>query len=230
MSDGTAPDPLPAGVGKTALGVAMVRAEESRRGDRLFDDPYAEAFLTAAPGAFEPERQAASKVGADGSRDAAAEGGGDRSGMSAWGAAFWSHAVLRTRFFDDELLAAAARGIRQVVLLAAGLDSRAYRLPWPEGSRIYEVDLPEVLDFKRRALDGVAAVPRCERHAIAADLRGDWAVPLVAAGFRPDQRAVWLLAAHGWRPALMSWSDLAARYARAARASSAGGLLTAVRE
>ena len=109
---------LPIGVGKTALGAAMVRAHESRRADRLFNDPYAEAFLMAAPGAFDMEQRAAEA------------GAGD---MALWGATLWSHAVIRTRFFDDYLLDATARGIRQVVLLAAGLDTRAYRLRWPPG-------------------------------------------------------------------------------------------------
>src|SRR5674476_1325463 len=87
----------------------MVRAHESRRADRLFNDPYAVAFLMAAPGAFDMEQRAAEA------------GAGD---MALWGATLWSHAVIRTRFFDDYLLDATARGIRQVVLLAAGLDTR----------------------------------------------------------------------------------------------------------
>jgi methyltransferase (TIGR00027 family) len=151
-----------AGVGKTALGAAMVRAEESRRGDRLFDDPYADAFLAAAPGVFNREQRAAAAHVGD---------------MAGWGAAFWSHAVVRTRFFDDYLADAAGGGIRQVVLLAAGLDTRAYRLPWPVGVRLFELDLPEVLDFKQRVLDQQAATARCDRRAIGVDLRQDWVRP-----------------------------------------------------
>jgi methyltransferase (TIGR00027 family) len=172
----------PTGVGKTALGVAMVRAEESQRSDRLFDDPYAAAFLAAAPGAFDRERQAAERATA----------GADDGGMASWGAAFWSHAVIRTRFFDDYLLEAAERGIRQIVLLAAGLDTRAYRLAWPTGIRLYELDLPEVLGFKERVLAEQAAVARCERRAIATDLRQEWATPLTRAGLRPDEPTAWL--------------------------------------
>jgi methyltransferase (TIGR00027 family) len=169
---------VPAGVGRTALGVAMVRAVESRRHDRLFHDPYAAAFLAAAPTVFDRrQRGTAALVG----------------GLSRWGAAFWSHAVIRTRFFDDYLLGAAGRGIRQVVLLAAGLDTRAYRLAWPAGVRLFELDLREVLDFKRRVLDARAAVPRCDRRAVATDLRGDWAAPLTGAGLRPDRPTAWLL-------------------------------------
>ena len=169
---------VPTGVGKTALGVAMVRAEESRRGDRLFDDPYPAAFLAAAPGVFDREQRAA----------AAGVGG-----MAGWGAVFWSHTVIRTRFFDDYLLDAAGRGIRQVVLLAAGLDTRAYRLAWPAGVRLFELDLAGVLDFKQRVLDEQAAVPRCERRAIAADLREDWTTPLAGAGLHHVQPTAWLL-------------------------------------
>jgi len=78
-------------------------------------------------------------------------------GLSSEGAAFWSHAVIRTRFFDDYLLDPTGQGIRQVVLLAAGLDTRAYRLAWPAGVRMFELDLAEVLEFKRRVLGEQAA-------------------------------------------------------------------------
>jgi methyltransferase (TIGR00027 family) len=169
---------VPTGVAKTALGMAMVRAQESRREDRLFNDPYAEAFLAAAPGVFDRERRAAA-AGVE--------------GVAAWGTAFWSHAVIRTRFFDDYLLDAVERGIRQVVLLAAGLDTRAYRLAWPPGVRLFELDLPDVSDFKRRVLDEHAAVAGCDRRAIAVDLRGHWVRPLTRAGLRPDQPIAWLV-------------------------------------
>jgi methyltransferase (TIGR00027 family) len=166
------------GVGKTALGVAIVRAQENSRSDRLFVDPYAAAFLAAAPGAFDAEQRAS------------ATGSGDKA---RWGSIFWSHAVTRTRYFDDYLLDAAGHGIRQVVLLAAGLDTRAYRLAWPAGVRLFELDLPEVLNFKQRVLDAQAAEPRCERGTIAVDLREDWTTSLTGAGLRPDQPTVWLL-------------------------------------
>ncbi len=170
MSDGG----LPAGVGKTALGVAAVRAAESRRADRLFDDPYAEAFLAAAPGAFDIEQRA---------------GAGE---MASWGAGFSSYAVTRTRFFDDYLLAATAGGIGQVVLLAAGLDTRAFRLPWPDDVRLFELDLPDVLAFKERVLVERSAVAGCERTAIAVDLRTNWAVPLRRAGLATAEATAWL--------------------------------------
>jgi methyltransferase (TIGR00027 family) len=163
---------LPIGVGKTALGVAMVRADESRRADRLFNDPYAEAFLMAAPGAFDVEPRAADAEAGD---------------MASLGAAFWSHAVIRTRFFDDYLLDATARGIRQVMLLAAGLDTRAYRLRWPQGVRVYELDLPEVMGFKGKVLTERAAASRCERTVVPIDLRKDWTVPLSKAGLSSNE-------------------------------------------
>jgi methyltransferase (TIGR00027 family) len=166
------------GVGRTALGVAMVRAMESRRRNPLFRDPYAAAFLAAAPEVIDrAQRGTAALVG----------------GVSSAGAAFWSRAVIRTRFFDDFLLEAAGGGIEQVVILAAGLDTRAYRLAWPDGRRVFELDLPEVLAFKRHVLDRHHARARCDHRPVAVDLRADWAAPLVAAGLRPDRSTAWLL-------------------------------------
>ncbi len=164
----------PAGVGKTALGAAAVRAAESRRADRLFDDPCAEAFLAAAPGASDLEH---------------GPGAGE---MTSWGAALSSHAVTRTRFFDDYLLAATAGGIGQVVLLGAGLDTRAFRLPWPDGVRLFELDLPDVLAFKERVLAERSAVAGCERTAISVDPRTNWAVPLRRAGLASAEATAWL--------------------------------------
>jgi methyltransferase (TIGR00027 family) len=172
------PEP-PQGVGRTALGVARVRALESQREDRLFDDPYAQAFVDAAPGAF-PEEQAVRE------RPAA------HRPLASLGAAFSAHAAIRTRFYDDYLTAATAAGSRQVVLLAAGLDTRAFRLAWPAGTRVFELDLPGVLAFKEAVLDARGAVPRCERVTVPADLREDWPARLAAAGFGPDRPATWL--------------------------------------
>lgn len=152
------------GVGRTALGVARVRAAETRRSDRLFDDPFAEAFAAAGPPAWTAR-------------------GSMRDLMNL-------QIVIRTRFYDDRLLAAAASGIRQVVLLAAGLDTRAFRLDWPDGVRLFEVDLPEVLAFKDATLAG--AEPRCERTTVIADLREDWAGRLRDAGFDPSLPTAWL--------------------------------------
>jgi methyltransferase (TIGR00027 family) len=164
------------GVGETALGAAMMRARESLRPDRLFDDPYAEEFVAAAPEAF-----------ADGPTHS---GDGE---LAALEAAFSSAVVVRTRFYDDYLLAACAAGCRQVVLLAAGLDTRAFRLNWPARVRLFELDLPEVLAFKEGVLARRRAAPRCARTALPVDLREDWPAQLTDAGFEPSGRTVWLL-------------------------------------
>jgi methyltransferase (TIGR00027 family) len=112
--------------------------------------------------------------------------------MAALGAVFYAHAVLRTRFFDDFLLGAAADGCGQVVLLAAGLDTRAFRLSWPDRLQLFELDLPGPLAFKERVLADRNARPRCRRTVVPADLRGDWAAELTAAGLRRDERTAWL--------------------------------------
>jgi methyltransferase (TIGR00027 family) len=161
-------------VSRTAVGVTWLRAREGRRPDPLFDDPYAEAFLAEARPVVARETVAA------GQRDTV-------------GAIFGLHVVLRTRFYDDYLLAAAAAGCRQVVLLAAGLDSRAFRLDWPAGVRLFELDLPELLDFKERVLADRKAVPRCERTVLRVDLREDWPRQLIEAGFRPTEPTAWLV-------------------------------------
>jgi methyltransferase (TIGR00027 family) len=161
---------------KTALGMARVRAQESRRPDRLFDDPYAQAFMAAAPGTFPEDQERAT------------------SGGLAWlGTVFFFHGVIRTRFFDDYLLAATAAGCRQVMLLAAGLDTRAFRLTWPDGVRLFELDLPEMLAFKEELLAAQHAVPRCGRVVLPADLRQDWPAVLTTTGFQPAQPTAWLL-------------------------------------
>jgi methyltransferase (TIGR00027 family) len=100
--------------------------------------------------------------------------------------------VIRTRFFDDHLLGAAAAGCRQVVLLAAGLDTRAFRLAWPGGVRLFELDLPEVLEFKERVLAARLAVPRCERVVLTVDLREHWPAALTRSGFQPTEPTAWL--------------------------------------
>ena len=162
------------GVSRTALGVAYMRAKESQRPDRLFDDPCAADFLAAAPPPFPAERGKAAHR------------------LAAMGAIFEFHVVMRTRFYDDYLLSAAAAGCRQVVALAAGLDARAYRLPWPAGVRLFELDLPDVLAFKNQVLSDRDAVATCERIALAVDLRDEWTDQLIHSGFSPDRPTAWL--------------------------------------
>lgn len=112
--------------------------------------------------------------------------------MASWGVAFWSHAVIRTRFFADYLIKAAGDGIRQLVLLAAGLDTRAFRLPWPDGVRLYELDLREVLRFKDRVLAARTVIARCERTVVPVDLREDWPGVLIDAGLQTGEPTAWL--------------------------------------
>ncbi|WP_316528710.1 SAM-dependent methyltransferase [Kitasatospora brasiliensis] len=154
-------------VSRTALSVARVRAFESSRPDPLFFDPYAAAFVTAAGLSLAPS--------------------GPATGFAK---SLVAHGILRTRFYDERLLAA---GADQVVLLAAGLDARAYRLDWPSGTRVFELDLGPVLEFKEKVLDGLGAVPRVERTALPADLVDPrWPDRLVEAGFDPARPSAWL--------------------------------------
>ncbi|WP_051939460.1 SAM-dependent methyltransferase [Phaeacidiphilus oryzae] len=180
MSSSSEPASVPGGVGRTALGVAVVRAQESAREDRLFDDPYAQAFVAAA------DRPPASPDPGSG----APRPPEDREARAAMA----RHIVLRTRFFDDYLLRAAADGIRQTVLLAAGLDTRAFRLDWPAGQQVFELDLPESIAFKERVLaDLPDARPTARRAVVPADLNDDWTTPLTGAGFDPDRPTAWLI-------------------------------------
>ena len=99
--------------------------------------------------------------------------------------------TCRTRFYDDFFLDAVRSGIGQVVILASGLDARAYRLPWPAGTVVYEVDMPEVIDFKTLTLSELGAEPTAERRTVSVDLRDDWAAALRAAGFDAQAPSVW---------------------------------------
>jgi methyltransferase (TIGR00027 family) len=147
-------------VGFTARMTAAARARETERPDRLFEDAFA-AELAGREGFEFLDRH-----------DAAV--GQPRATFA-----------VRTRFFDDHLLAAARDlGVRQVILLAAGLDTRAFRLEWPLGVQIYELDQPEVLAYKATVLASFKATPSCSRHVTAVDLRTDWPRALLAAGYR----------------------------------------------
>jgi methyltransferase (TIGR00027 family) len=99
--------------------------------------------------------------------------------------------AVRTKFYDEFFLDATSAGIRQAVILASGLDSRAYRLAWPDGTTVYEIDQPQVIDFKSRTLAEMGAQPTAHRRTVAIDLRDDWPAALRAAGFDPDQPTAW---------------------------------------
>jgi methyltransferase (TIGR00027 family) len=162
------------GVSETALGAAEMRAEESSRPDRLFEDPYAAAFVAAAPPLF-PDLPSVD----------------DDPNLAALKDEFLAGMAIRTRFYDEFLATACAAGSRQVVLLAAGLDTRAFRLDWPVGTRVFELDLPNLFTFKEAVLEEQGATPRCARTVVAVDLRDDWPAQLVAAGFERGVPSAW---------------------------------------
>ncbi|PXX60937.1 methyltransferase (TIGR00027 family) [Nocardia tenerifensis] len=159
-------------VGMTALQVAAGRAVEAQQPDALVRDEFAALFVAAAgdPDTIrlvnEPEQW-------------------DEHPLTT------GFLGLRSKFFDDLFRDAAADGVRQAVILAAGLDARAYRLDWPAGSVVYEIDQPKVLEFKGRVLDEAGAAPRADRRPVAVDLRDDWPRALTEAGFDPAVPTVW---------------------------------------
>lgn len=159
-------------IAPTSRWMAAARARESERADRLFDDPLAAAL--AGPEGFAWLERMESVAHSD------------SPGL---------YPVIRTRFFDDFLLDSCRRlGIRQVVLAAAGLDTRAFRLSWPSGTRLYEMDLPEVLNTKEDVIDRAGAKPNCERLTVEVDLSmAIWPEALLACGYRPERPSVWLI-------------------------------------
>ncbi|MFB6977225.1 class I SAM-dependent methyltransferase [Streptomyces scopuliridis] len=165
------------GVGLTALMVAAARAIETHRGDSLARDIYAEHFVLAAP--------------ASASWPVRVQQAPDGDANPLWGR-FARYFGLRTRVLDDFLLRSVRAGARQVVLLGAGLDSRAFRLDWPPGCVIFEIDREGVLAFKHEVLDGLSATPRAARVPIPVDLRADWVGALTDAGFDTAAPSVWL--------------------------------------
>ncbi|PQM45512.1 Putative S-adenosyl-L-methionine-dependent methyltransferase [Mycobacterium talmoniae] len=165
-------------VGSTALFVATARALEAQKPDPLAVDPYAEMFCRAVGGDWAdvldgncPEHQLKTPD---------------------FGENFVNFQGARTRYFDTYFRRAADAGVRQVVILAAGLDSRAYRLTWPDGTTIFELDQPQVLEFKREVLARHGAQPNAERREIAIDLREDWPQALRDSGFDPTQPSAWI--------------------------------------
>ncbi|RDH75975.1 class I SAM-dependent methyltransferase [Mycolicibacterium moriokaense] len=173
---------LASSVGATATMVAAARALVTRIDGALISDPYAEPLVRAvgvdvftrlATGQLEP-----SAFDIDDEK----HGGMDR---------MVDNMAVRTKFFDDFFVDATAAGVRQVVILASGLDSRAYRLAWPAGTVVYEVDQPEVITFKTQTLADLGAEPTSERRVVGMDLRFDWPAALKEAGFDPTQPTAW---------------------------------------
>jgi methyltransferase (TIGR00027 family) len=159
-------------VGYTALLVAGWRALHAVSPQPLVRDEYAKLFIAA-------------------SQDPYLTGVLANPGTSEAETAFPRLYGVQTRFFDDFFSSAGEAGIRQAVIVAAGLDSRAYRLEWPDGTMVFEVDLPKVLEFKARVLGEHGATPKARRSEVAADLRTDWPTPLKAAGFDPQMPSAW---------------------------------------
>lgn len=181
-------------VGATALGVAAARAAETRGENPLISDPFAQVFLDAAgdgvwnwhsapqlpPELIEAEPQLPLQM-----------------------QAMVGYMASRTAFFDEFFLdatQATGAGIRQAVILAAGLDARSWRLAWPAGTTVYELDQPRVLAFKASTLAEHGAQPSCNRVAVAVDLRQDWPEALRQAGFDASAPSAW--SAEGLMPYL----------------------------
>ncbi|MGV0635102.1 class I SAM-dependent methyltransferase [Mycolicibacillus trivialis] len=171
---------LASSVGVTATAVAAARAVATRQPDPLIDDRFAaplvravgvEVFAKLADGDLSPA-------------DLGDEAGQDLQNMIA-------NMAVRTRFFDDFFTDADDAGITQAVILAAGLDSRAYRLAWAAGTTVYEIDQPQVIEFKTTTLADLGAKPTAERRTVAVDLRHDWPAALRAAGFDPARPTAW---------------------------------------
>ncbi len=171
MDVSATPAKAPVGVPITAVAVAMARAMESDRADRVFADPYARSFVDAAR----------AELGAD-----------EWPSLVAWVDLFYSRGVVRTRFIDDFVGEAVAAGCAQVVLLGAGLDARGFRLPLAEAD-VFEVDTPSVFAFKDKVLADAGARPTARsRTVVRADLREDFAARLADSAFDPGRPTAWV--------------------------------------
>lgn len=169
-------------VGSTALGVAAARAAETESENPLIRDPFARVFLDAVGDGmwslYADPRLLAQASEIDPQVQARAQ-------------MLVDFMATRTAFFDEYFLSAADSGVRQVVILAAGLDARAWRLPWPAGTVVYELDQPKVLEFKTATLERHGATPTAQLVNVPIDLRQDWPQALQEAGFDPQQPSAW---------------------------------------
>ncbi|WP_405162590.1 class I SAM-dependent methyltransferase [Nocardia sp. NBC_01499] len=159
-------------VGMTALFVAAARAVETAQSDALIHDEFAKLFVEASGDPVTNQMLT--------ERDKWAE--------HPLGTGFMG---LRSKFFDNLFRTAAEDGVRQAVILAAGLDARSYRLDWPQGTVVYEIDQPKVLEFKRQVLADADATPKADRREVAVDLRENWPAALIEEGFDPTAPTVW---------------------------------------
>jgi methyltransferase (TIGR00027 family) len=174
---------LASSVGATATMVAAARAMASKTEQPLINDPFAEPLVRAV-GLDLFTRLATGELTPADLED-------DSDGSPPGIQRMTDNMAVRTKFFDEFFIEATNAGIKQAVILASGLDARAYRLPWPAGTTVYEIDQPQVIEFKSRALAELGAQPTAFRRTVAIDLRDDWPTALRAAGFEPDQPSAW---------------------------------------
>lgn len=168
---------LASSVGATATAVAASRATASQGPDALLDDPWAEPLVRAVGMDAFVRLVDGELLGED---DPVL----NRKAMN-------EQMAVRTRFFDDFFTAAGHSGVRQAVILASGLDTRAYRLPWRPGTAVFEIDQPEVIEFKTTTLSGLGAEPTVQLHTVSIDLRDDWSAALRDAGFDSSLPTAW---------------------------------------
>ena len=172
---------LASSVGATATFVAAGRAMASRDPRGLINDPFAEPLVRAVGVDFFTKMM-------DGELDIDAIENASPVRIQA----ITDGMAVRTKYFDDYFVNATGAGVRQAVILASGLDSRAYRLPWPAGTVVYELDQPQVIEFKTTTLAGIGAEPTATRRTIPIDLRADWPAALQAAGLDTTAPTAWL--------------------------------------
>ena len=168
---------LASSVGATATAVATQRAMASQGPHRLLNDPWADPLVRA--------------VGSDTFIKLIDGKLGDTDDPVMNRKAVLEQITVRTRFFDDFFIQATDAGVRQAVILASGLDTRAYRLPWPADTVVYEIDQPGVIDFKTRTLADLGAKLPAERRTVAIDLREDWPAALIEAGLDTSKPTAW---------------------------------------
>jgi methyltransferase (TIGR00027 family) len=169
---------LASSVGTTATMVAAARALASKEPDALIDDPFAAPLVRAVGIDFFTRL-------VDGEIEVAAVDEDDAAQLMS------TMISVRTRFFDDFFVDAGAAGIRQAVILASGLDARPYRLPWPDGTTVYEIDQPQVIEFKTTTMSAIGATPTAQRRTVSIDLRDDWPLALRDSGFDDTQPTAW---------------------------------------
>lgn len=169
---------LASSVGATATAVAVSRALATRAG--LIDDPFAEPLVRSVAMPMFLDILDDSQPLAD-QLQAAPELQRMMYGIA-----------VRTRYFDSFLLDAVSAGASQVVILASGLDARPYRLPWPAGTTIFEIDQPQVLDFKSSTISHLGAEPTATLRHVPVDLRDDWPNALQCNGFDTGRQTAWL--------------------------------------